>query len=295
MPPKSAILMPSQYDVLIGVWNKDEPYFRFSDSQNAGGFLVRPWRVAPEDKTRAVHVLAGAGRSLVDVFPDAIAIASPAGRAQRTELRWVMLMTPVTIMLASFGVGLLLHGNFYPITWVFLLLAAWFLIMQIRSWKNWLCAPSDWPVIFNRENRTVSYPSASCSPRWKSFFGRADPQYRAAGWDEARVRSYRFEEIVDWRASRRYCRLMLLWGSEGNDPRLVSCTVAIGHDHVLNDAPLWMLWEHIRRYMEENGPPVADGETRTASMFGKQIAYPSSIIEAAGGAPRRPGSIDESP
>lgn len=51
-----------------------------------------------------------------------------------------------------------------------------------------------------------------------------------------------------------------------------------------------MLWEHIRRYMEEDGPSIAEGDALSPSFWGRRRRqYPSSLINAAGGPPLRPG------
>ncbi|SFL26919.1 hypothetical protein [Rhodanobacter glycinis] len=68
------------HDVLIDVWNKAEPYFKFLLSRVVKSLPATrdPWRVAPEDKKQKVHVLAGSRESEIAVFPNAIAIGSPA-------------------------------------------------------------------------------------------------------------------------------------------------------------------------------------------------------------------------
>ena len=68
------------YDVLIEVWNKAEPYFKFILPRVAKSLPATrdPWRVAPDDKKQKVHVLAGSRESEIAVFPNAIAIGSPA-------------------------------------------------------------------------------------------------------------------------------------------------------------------------------------------------------------------------
>lgn len=220
---KSVILLPSQYDVLIDVWNKDEPYFRFRDSPQSIGFMGRPWRVGPEHKKKPVHALAGAGQALVDVFPSAIAIGSPIGRVRTVDLWWAVLMTPVTVFCALFGIGLLLHGQDSPMPWILLFFAAWFLVMQLNYFKNWLCAPRDWPIIFNRKDRTVSYAMPHAADG-KGGFGRDDRQYHVASWDDAQVRSYAFDEVIDWRKSSRCYRLALLWGKH-SEPHILSSSV----------------------------------------------------------------------
>jgi hypothetical protein len=46
---------------------------------------------------------------------------------------------------------------------------------------------------------------------------------------------------------------------------------------------LWRLYEHIRRYMEEDGAPIQPGEKPRRSGVGKVPDFSPEIIAAAGG------------
>jgi hypothetical protein len=85
--------------------------------------------------------------------------------------------------------------------------------------------------------------------------------------------------------------LALLWGEEDN-PRQFKNFAYIGYLGWWEDAMLWRLWEHIRRYMEEDGPPIQPGETLRTSGTGKLPKFPDHIIAAAGGPPMSPEEVD---
>ena len=88
------------YDVLIDVWNKPEPYFKFTLPKFARGFLGkhRPWRVAPDDKKQTVHVLGGTRQALVAVFPNAIAYGSPVAKNKGYAAGLTIIQIPVTFV-----------------------------------------------------------------------------------------------------------------------------------------------------------------------------------------------------
>jgi hypothetical protein len=76
--------------------------------------------------------------------------------------------------------------------------------------------------------------------------------------------------------------LRLLWG-EARNPRKLEGIALIGYLGWYEDAALWRLWEHIRRYMEEGGPPIQPGESLRTSGAGKLPELPPEVIAAAGG------------
>jgi len=45
------------------------------------------------------------------------------------------------------------------------------------------------------------------------------------------------------------------------------------------------LWEHIRRYMEEDGPPLQPGDKLRKINLNKVPEFPPEVVAAAGGPP----------
>ncbi len=275
------------YDVLIDVWNRPEPYFRFTLPKFSRGFLGRhkPWRIAPNDKTIPVHVLAGARRCLIAVCPDAVIVGSPAAKGKgyagglsiAISLGFLLFFGYMEFL--SFKDSMLESELFYGVMFG--------LVCFLQSWftRNWLCTPRDWPIIFNRKDRTVTYSPVTAPSFWKFWSTKVKQQFRTASWDEVRVRSYKYRQSNAGRSFHDSYSLLLLWGGEGGDPRALSQAVAIGYQGYFEDELLWMLWEHIRRYMEENGPAIPHGESLRPRTRGRPIEYPPAIIKAAGGPP----------
>lgn len=171
---------------------------------------------------------------------------------------------------------------------LFSIIFGFFFLMAV-AWaiKGWLCTPKDWPVTFNKKDRTVTYAPPARPPYWKFWVTKVEQVFRTASWDDVRVRSYKYTEATTGGFSfHDSYTLKLLWGGEGGEPKTLSQVVSIGYQGYFEDELLWMLWEHIRRYMEEDGPAVPHGESlRLRLTQGKPVVYPPEIIEAAGGPP----------
>ncbi|NHV24994.1 hypothetical protein HAV18_01915 [Burkholderia sp. D-99] len=105
---------------------------------------------------------------------------------------------------------------------------------------------------------------------------------RTRAWDDVKVRSYKWTQFTG-AAGRESYFLSLLWGEVGN-PQSCAEIVNIGYAGWWEDAMLWRLFEHIRRYMEEDGPPIPRGEALRRTGTGKLPEFPVEIIAAAGGA-----------
>lgn len=283
------------YDVLIDVWNKAEPYFRFTLPKFSRGFLGKhdPWRVAPDDKKQSVHVLAGTRQSLVGVFNNSICIGSPSGASKKYGALLSILMLIPAILLGWVGVLAAEGGDIGVAIIPFF---AFIFTCLFISWtlRNWLCTPLDWPIIFNRKARNVTYALVARPPFWRFWSTNIDQKFRTASWDDVRVRSYKYiQGTTGGHSFHDSYSLLLLWGGEGGDPQALSHYVGIGYQGYFEDELMWMLWEHIRRYMEEDGPAVPHGETLRPPTSGKPIVYPHDVITAAGGPPLSKAEVDK--
>lgn len=100
-------------------------------------------------------------------------------------------------------------------------------------------------------------------------------------WGCIHVRSYKHMQMMGETARESYNLTLLC--ADSDSPRTLKDFTYIGYVETWNDAPLWRLWEHIRRYMEEDGPPLQPGETLRTSGTGKLPEFPQHLIDAAGG------------
>lgn len=102
-------------------------------------------------------------------------------------------------------------------------------------------------------------------------------------WDEAKLRTYT-RKVYNGRYVRTEYQMALLWGSE-NDSAVLQDIVLVGNFCWFDEENM-ALWEHIRRYMEENGPPLNAGEKlRRPANSVPPLRFPIEIQEAAGDPP----------
>lgn len=283
------------YDVLIDVWNKAEPYFTFDLPRVAKSMPATrdPWRVAPDDKKQKVHVLVGTRQSQIAIFPNAIAIGSPAtgGAAEGGKLA---VIAAIPALVFFFG-GIVAMFTGMPLFGIYFVVLSGFFLMGV-AWaiKGWLCSPKDWPIIFNRKDRTVTWAPVVRFSYWKFWSTELKQQWRTASWDDVRVRSYKYREATTGGFGfHDSYSLFLLWGGANGDPRSLDQAVSIGYQGYFEDELMWMLWEHIRRYMEEDGPAIPHGETLREPAAGKPIIYPPEIIRACGGPPLSKAEVEK--
>ncbi|KAF1712638.1 hypothetical protein CSC70_00165 [Pseudoxanthomonas kalamensis DSM 18571] len=108
-------------------------------------------------------------------------------------------------------------------------------------------------------------------------------------WEDVRARSYKLTEFTG-SAGRESTLLVLMWPQEA-DPHRCEIFINIGYKGWWEDELLWRLYEHIRRYMEEDGPPIQPGETLRTSGFGKLPEFPFEVIAKAGGPALSPEEV----
>lgn len=268
----------SEYNVLLPSWEGQETKFEIS---NALGALLngRISRVAPEDKKQPVHESASTCDSLLAVHPDAIQIGAPMGTGE-------VIGTGNTYIL--FSVGLMgLGGWMTPrgadvLGWA--LSAAMFLLGFYAfsfALRMSHLAPRDIPIVFNRKTREVSICVQGRLRFWRFWERVGIDKVITTSWDDLQARSYKIMQLTG-EAARDTHVLRLLWG-EARNPRKLEGIALIGYLGWYEDAALWRLWEHIRRYMEEGGPAIQPGETLRTSGAGKLPELPPQVIAAAGG------------
>lgn len=271
------------YDVLLPEWRKTEPFFAFP-ARFRNGIPARfdPWRVAPDDKRQPVHKLACTCESLNGVHPNAIAIGSPAGPDLAKTANFGMIFMGGGAILAAYAVmhvGMIsLGAAIIPAVALIAcaLTAFWCYRVSFRSYD-------DWPILFNRKTREVIYFPVKL-PHFLKFWQPVRPTLERCRWDDVKVRSYKYRESTAGGASfHSSFNLTLLWGGDGGDPRALNNYVNIGYQGYFEDEVLFQLWEHIRRYMEEGGPPINPGEQLRQPGRMRQLAFPPDVIATAGG------------
>jgi len=275
---------PAGYAVLVPPWKKPDPYFQDRDKlKSLVPSNVDPWRLAPDDKRIPTHETARSRNCLVAVYPNAIAIGSPwslsiglPGSFNRMVVWLFLVIFPIGMGLA--GLNLLWGDLSDPWVWPLLLLNGTLFLPAIWTFNAIVRTPADWPILFNRKHRTVTFIRPA-RPKLFKFWQFTESGVHTDSWDALKVRTYKTEARYT-----RFFRMVLQWGEPNKDGVMaVKDCVSIGYQ-ALVDEHLFQVWEHIRRYMEEDGPSILPGETLRKPVNGRQsMPFPTDVIAAAGG------------
>ncbi|MNV13483.1 hypothetical protein D3C71_1041220 [compost metagenome] len=281
------------YDIRLPQWNAPDPQFEFVEKVQKKSLLggKSPWRIASREKREPVHGKASSCDSLLGIHPNAIVVGAPAGT---TEITFMMGLYAVLVGFAACMFG---WGAFESImdldssrsdyvlnllmSMVSTMAALFFLVAAIFFFRVGFLTPRDLPVLFNRKTREVSFFTVIPMRFWKVWQRAGVGEVKTCRWDDAYARSYQLTEITGEAARSSYL-LALLWG-DPRQPRQCKEIVTIGYKGWWEDELLWRLYEHIRRYMEEGGPPIQAGESLRRSGTGKLPQFPPEVIAAAGG------------
>lgn len=241
--------------MLVPEWKRPEPELKFTREQRNRNLCARkdPLRVMPRDKRQSVHAVAGTNRSVLRVHPEAIEIGVSTGEG-------------VAKYLGYFGV-LVLAVSFLVIRTAFVvtgdvlvavssgLFGVLFLLLSLVMIRRGFFSPPDHPVLFNRKTREVHVIPIKTLNFFR-FWEKGEPgELRSYHWDHVTARTYRRLDVPGGTVARTETVMQMLCTTPEN-PRVVDLMVSLGFTGTWRDNAQVELWEHIRRYMEEGGPPL---------------------------------------
>jgi len=276
-------------DVKVPVWEGPEPYFKIPEE--CAKYIPgkkQPYRVVPDDKSYPVHALAESHDSMVAVYPEAISVSTPGGQRYRFE-GWAAFTIAIGGVLAAVHTLIFLsYDNVgrvnLPVIVIALVSGPIFALCARWMYRLLEHTPPERPILFNRKTRQVHYFVPHNPPFWK-FWKPIPTELRSHGWDDMRLRCYKTHHATGVTV-REVFNLLMLWGQEDGDPQVLDDFGAVGFVDTYSDAKIFSLWEHIRRYMEEGGPPIPPGEKlRKPGNKNKPLEFPPDILAAAGGPP----------
>lgn len=209
-------------------------------------------------------------------YADAVSLMSAVGSAQMRGIG-LLVMIVITVILcvaAPLGVKnmrdalLLDEPNWYVLFLdVFLFYIAWRFGIKMLPllWRMDMFAADAEPTIFDRKHRKVYRLFMPIDGSGRQGAWRGKPiRLQAVEYDWACVSAeHRLELITRGNSVARIHRLMMVardYIHPGEKYGRLLEEFEVGNAMALGEATVPMLWEHIRRYMEEGGPPVPDGE-----------------------------------
>ncbi len=288
------------HEILVPRWDKSDPDFDIPRALlNTLGFLrSEPIRAVAVKGSGPVHARAIGEGAIVEIYRDAIVVASPFAARDRGFFNKFGLACSILgfVGMAVFSyltISMMAHSiweAFDIFGLLFLVCAAGLFLLATIWFYRMLGLPSDWPILFNRKTRQVTYFKVNFPSLFR--FNRQVPvEMVTRPWDEAKLRTYR-STLFFGKTFRIVHQMALLWG-DPLKPEVLKDVVLIGDPDIVDDGWNLALWEHIRQYMEEGGPPLRHGETLRKPLNPKPpLQFPRDIRDAAGGGPLSVHEVD---
>lgn len=139
------------------------------------------------------------------------------------------------------------------------------LYLAINSVRLELFRPVDEPIIFDRKHSKIYRIFRESFVGWRGLFMRWPLRFSEHDWD---LVDAEHQTIVATNGSTimRYHALMFLVRKSQNDFSL-DASFIVGNSSQMGELTVPAVWEHIRRFMEENGPHLPLGETAFELTF----------------------------
>ncbi len=148
-----------------------------------------------------------------------------------------------------------------------------FILKAVRT--EFFCL-EDEPTIFDRAQRKVYRIFREVQPGFLGLFKPWPVRICAYDWD---LLDCEHTATVTGTGSTvtRYHALVFIVGKSAKDPTIID-SFNIGHSYQLGEPTVPAVWEHIRRFMEENGPTLPPGETFAPSLRPQTLLQSLSAV-----------------
>jgi hypothetical protein len=196
-----------------------------------------------------------------------------------SDVRGMLMLTGMIALGVGVGLGqMFLRTLIYePITGIFdafmitvpIFFIIWGVYMAIKCSRLELFRPEDEPVIFDRQRRRVYRIFRESHPGLRGLFQRWPMCAAEYEW-ELTDAEHNTTLVATGSTIMTYHTLIFIVRKSITDPTIidsfnVGTTVKMGAESVP------AVWEHIRRFMEEDGPPLPAGETITPNNIPKTL------------------------
>ncbi|MGY0652328.1 DUF6708 domain-containing protein [Luteimonas sp. A537] len=271
--------------MLVPEWKQPEPELEFSQKQRKTNLYAKknPLRVMPKDKRQPVHAKPLTHNAVVRVRPDAIEVGIIQGEGGGKYLGVggsILMIGPILLLFAAYSS--VFRGD--PLWFIMtpMLGGGALFLMCVLFIRRGFFSPSDHPVLFNRKTREVHvFPIKRLS--FFKFWEKGVPdELRSYRWEDVQTRTYRRLDVPGGTVARTETVMQMLCTTP-KQPTQVDLMVDLGVTGTWRDTTQVQLWEHIRRYMEEGGPPLNPGDTLRKTNYDKLPDFPPHVVAAAGG------------
>ena len=269
--------------ILVPEWKQPEPELEFTKQQRSRNIFAKksPLRVMPCDKSRSVHRISGTNRSVLRIHPDGIQVGMSTGEGIASSLGLLGLIF-IGAVVFVWGAALpVLDFSVVLFSVVSIALLGLLLVGGVFVRRAYF-SPPDHPVMFNRKTRKVQVLPIKALNLFKFWKGGKAGELRTYNWDNVQARTYRRLDVPGGTVARTETTLQMLCTTP-EQPKLVDLIVSLGFTGTWADNEQVKLWEHIRRYMEEGGPPLQPGDELRKVDHSKLPQFPPEVIAAAGG------------
>jgi hypothetical protein len=282
--------------VTIPEWEGEEPYFDvvFARARSQGGAQVgvaQPRRILDGSDLTGAHTCPSSSDAVVAAYENGILVGGLRGSLSISLLAWfgflpacglmfMGLWCAYVIVQAGAGVmdqpglaiGLAIAGviGFTSGVSIFSVLLRVLVFM-----------PSDFPVLLNRKLKEV-WVAVPAMPSFFRIFELSPVIFERHSWASLKPRTYRLLEVTPGASSARWTYILTLVFGQEDDPRKVACEMNIGFKGWGDDFELLQLWEHIRRYMNDAGPALDQGEKFKTFSTGRLPKFPDEAMAALG-------------
>lgn len=288
----------------VEIWKQPEPEVVFSPELCRGNAHAKrtPYRVLPSDHGKSLGVEPIAFDAVLRVYPHCIQIGTVRGEYAKNVgwskfsafFMWgfvLFLLCSIAWAVADSHNGLSL--DFLFLASIFGFMAYFLFCFGFYFWRMARIQSLDDPVMFNQRAGTVyvlPYKKGGFFKFWEKGKHGAPLAYR---WDDQiRARIYNYIHFRGGSMASEGFELGLLAIRSGSVNE-VEQLIQLGVQSNGFDSTQLALWEHIRQYMEEDGPPLQPGDKLRATDLSRVPEFPAEIIEEAGGPALDQEAIDQ--
>lgn len=217
--------------VVHGTLARYDKHQRASDTPQALGWIKATYQNAIE--------YAGQKQALEGGIMMGAFLGVPMGLAGVSVMTWSMLSKPTWF-------DLLLYFTTAPI---FMAVIVWMALFPLRHvWRT----PRDLPIVFDRAHRRVYRMAQQVQPGLKGLLKPWPVQALSYDWNLIDA-EHQSELIGSANLARRLHRLVFVVRKSAEDPTIID-HFEVGNGLAQTENMVPMMYEHIRRFMEEGGP-----------------------------------------